>query len=199
MKSAHLSIPQDFTRKLIAATGVGAVILAGTAIVSPDRAWANLLLMGYYLITLGLGGALFIALTTVTGAGWSTAFRRVPEAMTGLLPVAGIILLAVLAVRLPQYGWHHHGEGDAGTFWFKEFWLQPQFLAMRAIGYVLLWTAFAKLLVGSSRRQDGRLKGSNTPINMLTSILFLFVFAITISLAGVDWIMALEPLWFSTM
>jgi hypothetical protein len=199
MTSTHLPVSRDFTRKLIGATGIGAVVLAGTALIAPERAWANLLLAGYYLITLGLGGALFIALTTVCGAGWSTAFRRVPEAMTGLLPVSGLILLAVVAVRLRQYGWHHHGEGDAGTFWFKELWLQPPFIAIRAVAYVLLWIAFARLFVGNSRRQDKLPCPSNAPINMRVSIPFLFVFAITISLAGVDWIMALEPLWFSTM
>jgi len=198
MKLEQLSVPHDFNRKLIAATGIGAAILAVTAVISPDRAWANLFVAAWYLITLGLGGALFIALTTVCGAGWSTAFRRVPEAMTGLLPIAGILLLATVAIRLPQYGWHHHGTGDAGTFWFKELWLQPSFLAVRAVVYVLLWIVFAKLLVGKSRRQDEQKKPSPAP-SVVTSILFLFVFAFTISLAAVDWIMALEPLWFSTM
>ncbi|MCP4784844.1 MAG: hypothetical protein GY878_14915 [Fuerstiella sp.] len=198
MKLKQLSVSPEFKSKLRTATGVGAAVLAITAVVSPDRAWANLFVVAYYLITLGLGGALFIALTTVCGAGWSTSFRRVPEALTGLLPVAGIVLLSVLAWRLPQYGWHHHGTGDAGTFWFKEFWLQPAFLAARAVGYVLLWIAFARRLVGKSRIQDQQVNPVPAP-SAPTSILFLFVFAFTISLAGVDWIMALEPMWFSTM
>ncbi len=198
MKLKQLSVSPDFKRKLMIATGVGAAVLAITAVVSPDRAWGNLFVVAYYLITLGLGGALFIALTTVCGAGWSTAFRRVPEAMTGLLPVAGVILLSVLALRLPQYGWHHHGTGDAGTFWFKEFWLQPSFLAARAVGYIVLWIAFARRLVRKSRTQDQLMNPPPAP-GVPTSIVFLFVFAFTISLAGVDWIMALEPMWFSTM
>ena len=198
MKLEQLKVSHDFTRKLIISTGIGAVVLAATAVNSPDRAWANLLIVGYYLITLGLGGALFIALTTVCGAGWSAAFRRVPEAMTGLLPIAGMLMLGAVVSGLPRYGWHHHGEGDAGTFWFKEFWLQPSFLVVRAVGYVVLWIVFARLLVGNSRRQDQQANASPAP-STRTSILFLFVFAFTISLAGVDWIMALEPLWFSTM
>lgn len=198
MKLEQLSVSHEFNRKLIVATGIGAAILAVTAVISPDRAWANLFVAAWYLISLGLGGALFIALTTVCGAGWSTAFRRVPEAMTGLLPIAGILMLATVAIRLPQYGWHHHGTGDAGTFWFKELWLQPSFLAIRAVAYILLWIVFAKLLVGRSRRQDEQTNPSPAP-RVLTSILFLFVFAFTISLAAIDWIMALEPMWFSTM
>ena len=198
MNNTDLSIPQSLNRKLITAAVVGVVIVALTAVVSPARAWANLLLASYYLITLGLGGALFLALTTVTGAGWSTAFRRVPEAMTGLLPVAGVAMLATIAIRLPEYGWHHHGGHDPGTYWFKELWLSPKLLMMRAVIYVLLWIIFAKLLVGQSRSQDLR-GGEQRPINPMISALFIFVFGITITLAGIDWIMSLEPLWFSTM
>jgi len=198
MKIQQIIVHNDFNRILVATTGIGAAILAVTAVISPDRAWANLFVTAYYLITLGLGGALFIALTAVVGAGWSAAFRRVPEALTGLLPIAGLMMLATIAMRLTQYGWHHHGEGDAGTFWFKEVWLQPSFLALRAVIYVALWIIFAKRLVGTSRRQDEQSNAAPAP-GVGTSILFLFVFGFTISLAGVDWIMALEPLWFSTM
>jgi len=199
MKPAPLQLPQALTRKLVGVTLIGVLILAASASFSPDRAWANMLLGSYFLVTLGLGGVLFIALTNVCGAGWHVAFRRVPEAMTGLLPLAGLILLGVLAIRLPQYGWHHHGEGDAGTFWFKEQWLQPNFLAARAVAFVLLWCCFGWLLVRNSRRQDAAGRGSKSRINTGISALFLAVFATTFSLAGVDWIMALEPLWFSTM
>ena len=198
MKSQPLTVPDGFRQKLMSATGAAAAVLIVTAGLAPDRGWCNLFVIAFYLLTLGLGGALFVALTTVCGAGWSAAFRRVPEAMTGLLPIGGVLMLACLAMRLPQYGWHHHGDGDAGTFWFKEFWLQPSFLAARAVIYVVLWVFFARLMVGASRRQDRNSTGQAAP-GTVTAILFLFVFAFTISLAGIDWIMALEPMWFSTM
>ena len=199
MNSSESIVTATFSRKLITAAAIGAAILGATVIVSPDRAWANLLLMSYYLITLGLGGALVLALTNVCGASWNVGFRRVPEALTGLLPVGGVLLLTALAIRLPDYGWHHHGEGGAGTFWFKEIWLTPSFFAFRAVTYVLLWIILSRIMVGNSRRQDVHSEKINARINTRVSVLFLAVFAITISLAGIDWIMALEPMWFSTM
>ncbi len=199
MTSSNAVIPRASARKLVAATVSGAVLLALSNLFAPNRVWANLLVGAYYLVTLGLGGALFIALTNVSGGGWQAAFRRVPEAMTGVLPVAGLILLGTIAMRLGEYGWHHHGEGDVGTFWFKEFWLSPQFLAIRAVAYLLLWVAFARALVRRSHQQDALSSASNARIPAGTSSVFLAVFAITISLAGVDWMMALEPMWFSTM
>ena len=64
---------------------------------------------------------------------------------------------------------------------------------------MLLWIILSRIMVGNSRRQDIHPDKSNARINTRVSVLFLAVFAITISLAGVDWNMALEPMWFSTM
>ncbi len=176
---------------------------------SPLRIWSNLLVVAYYLVTLALGGALFLALTYVTGAGWHVAFRRIPEAMASLVPKTGIAILVVLALRMNQYGWQLHAgapEGtDAGTYWFKQLWLDPPFWMARAAIYVLLWSVLALSLVAFSRRQD-RLNPQELPRaigsmkwSVRLSALFLVVYSITFSLASVDWIMALEPMWFSTM
>ena len=56
MKTSR-SIPLKLVQKLTVTSMIGAAVLALTAVVSPDRAWANLLLISFYLITLGLGGA----------------------------------------------------------------------------------------------------------------------------------------------
>ena len=178
---------------------VGAVVLAAGVAVAPIRAWSNLLIGAYYLLTIGLGGAVFVALTSISGAGWHVAFRRVPEAMAKMVPITGVVMLVVLAVRMRAYGWHHHGEGDAGTFWFKELWLAPQFWLARAAVYIVLWSLLSGWIVTRSRRQDDSGDATITTGNVRLSALFLAVYAVTFSLASTDWIMALEPMWFSTM
>ena len=184
-------------------TWIGAVAAAVAAIglvVSPDRAWSSLFVATFYLLTIGLGGTLFVALTYVTGGGWHVAFRRVPEAMARIVPFAGAAIVIVLALRMRQYGWHHHGEGDAGTFWFKQLWLTPTFWLLRSVGYVVVWSLLGGWLVNRSRVQD---KSSATSECLTGSIrlsaVFLIAYALTFSMASVDWIMALEPMWFSTM
>jgi len=176
---------------------------------SPLRVWSNLLVVSFYLVTLALGGAVFLALTYVAGAGWHVAIRRIPEAMAALLPKTGLAILAVLALHMHAYGWQLHpgapADTDAGTYWFKQLWLNPPFWLARAAIYVLLWSVLAAGLVGLSRRQD-RLEWQDRTGAMHVmqwsvrlSALFLVVYTITFSLASVDWIMALEPMWFSTM
>ncbi len=185
------------SRKLALLAIIATVVLAVGVTMAPERIWSNLLLVGFYLTTLGLGGALFIALNYVCGASWNIAFRRIPEAMAILLAPAGLGLLAVLTVRREQYAWHAHG--DAGTFWFKELWATPSFWMLRAVVYLVLWILFSRVLVAVSRRQDrsGSLRLSH--LNKRLAAFFLVIYAVTFSLASIDWIMLLEPLWFSTI
>ncbi len=177
----------------------GGLVLAVGCGIAPTRIWSNLLVGTFFLLTLALGGALFVALTYVSGGGWHVAFRRIPEALATMLPIAGGAMLLVLVGRMRQYGWHHDWHGDAGTFWFKERWLTPSFWALRAVLYVVLWSFLAGWLVARSRRQDRAGSPSLAAGNVRISALFLAVYAVTFSLASVDWMMALEPMWFSTM
>ena len=99
--------PQARRTLLTMALG-GLLVLVIGSLFSPLRVWSNLLVITYYLVTLALGGALFLALTYISGAGWHVAFRRIPEAMASLLPKSGIAILVVLALRMHQYGWQLH-------------------------------------------------------------------------------------------
>ncbi len=116
-----------------------------------------------------------------------------------IVPVAGTAVLVVLAVRMQLYGWHHHGDGDAGTFWFKELWTQPSFWLLRAVVYVVLWVVLSAAMLAVSRRQDASGGVGLTMLNRRLSAVFLIVYAATFTLASCDWIMLLEPMWFSTI
>jgi hypothetical protein len=177
-----------------------AIVLAVGCVMVPERIWSNLLIVGVYLVTLALGGTLFIALTYVANASWNVAFRRVPEAMAVALAPAGLGLLAVLAARCRQYAWHpHSGEPDAGTFWFKELWTHPTFWMIRAVAYIAVWLLLSRMLVAASRRQDYSKDLGLTLFNRRLSAVFLLVYAPTLSLASCDWLMLLDPMWFSTV
>jgi len=194
-----LTSSTSVSRQMARLAMFAAIVLTIGAVMAPERAWSNLLIVGFYLTTVGLGGVLFIALNNITGASWHIAFRRIPEAISALLVPCGLGLLAVLAWRSEQYGWHHHGEGDAGTFWFKELWTTPSFWMIRAAVYVSLWIVLSRAMVGISRRQDKTGGVKLTLLNKRLSAVFLLVYAITFSLASCDWLMLLEPMWFSTV
>jgi len=70
---------------------------------------------------------------------------------------------------------------------------------LRAVVYVVLWILFARALIAVSRRQDssGSLRLSH--LNKRLAAFFLVIYAVTFSLASYDWLMLLDPLWFSTI
>ena len=174
--------------------GIGAVALVAALFVSPSSAWAALA-AGYLLTGFGLAGLVFVAIQYACGAGWSVAFRRVPEAMTAILPVGLLALALVFVARPSLYPWTSH-ETHAG---FQRFWLRWPFFFGRAVVYMAVWTAFAIAMVRTSRRQDDDGAVSHTRRAVHLSIVFLIAFALTFWLASFDWIMSLDPSWASTI
>jgi hypothetical protein len=178
---------------------LGGVTLAAGLFVAPQRTWVNVLLVSYYLVGLGLGGLLLVALHYVTGARWSTPLRRVPEAMTAVLPLAAVGLAAVLLCRPSLYPWSTPASAAGSESALQHLWLNRPFFLVRSLVYLGLWLAFAAAVVRNSHRQDREDDPAPTGRNIRLSAAFLVVFAITCWLASYDWIMSLEPKWASTI
>jgi hypothetical protein len=180
---------------LRALAGCGAVTLAVGAAIAPDRIWPAVLISGLLLTGFGLFGVVFIAIQYAAGAGWSTSFRRVPEAMAMLLPAGAAVLIVGLVAHPSAYPWTTHAP-HAG---FQQFWLRWPFFLARAVVFLALWTGFAYAIVRTSRRQDVDDNLRHTYSNIRLSVAFLIVFTLTFWLASFDWVMSLEPNWFSTI
>jgi hypothetical protein len=179
--------------RILAIAGAAA-LLCGLAW-QPTLTWASLLIAGYLLTGFGLAGIVFVAIQYASGAGWSTAFRRVPEAMTMILP-AGAALLALVWICQPSmYPWTSHTPHPG----FQQFWLRWPFFLVRAVLYIAAWIGFSTAIVRASRRQDDDRSVNHTRRNVRLSIIFLIVFAVTFWLASFDWVMSLEPNWASTI
>lgn len=194
----EFSLPAGATRLMKALAIVGGMtFLVGTAL-APQRAWPDFLLASYFLLQLSLGGIFFVALQYITGSGWSVALRRVPEAMAALLPVGAIGLGLALLLHPSLYPWTSRA-GEVGFLGFKRTWLNFPFFLARSVIYLFCWVAFTFAIVRTSRRQDLDGDVAHTHRNVRLSAAFMVVFGITFSLASFDWMMSLEPRWYSTI
>lgn len=155
-----------------------------------------MLLAGWTLVGLGLAGAFFVALGYAADATWVTAFRRVPESMTRVLPWAALVLGLLFLLHRSLYPWTSGTEAAGG---FKQLWLSTPFFLVRAAIYFGIWISCATALVRNSRRQDRDGDREWTRRNIRLSAAFLVLFGVTCFLASVDWIMSLTPHWYSTM
>lgn len=180
-------------------TVIGAITVIGGAIVQPQLMWASVLMVSFLVVSFALSGVLMIALQYLTGAGWSIALRRISEAMAGLLIPGLIGIAAVMILRPSLYPWTTEAVGDHGFAGFKGFWLNHANWLIRAVVYAVIWLFFSFALRWHSRRQDVDGEFSHTRWNVALSAMFVICFALSYWLASVDWLMSLEPLWFSTM
>jgi len=193
---AELRLSMPFQRWLQGLAAGGFLVLGAGLLFAPQRAFASLLMAGYCLICLGLAGIFFVAVQYASGAAWSTAFRRVPEAMSAVLPYGAAILAVVMVFGGSLYPWSHEHEVLTG---FKAMWLNFPFFLARGILYVALWLLFTKAILKTSRLQDDTRDPAATSRNARLSVIFLVVFGVTFWLASFDWIMSLEPHWASTI
>ena len=179
---------------------VAGVVTAVGALLDPVHTGTALLTAAMYVLGMALGGLAFVAFAYLTKAGWSVAIRRVPEVFAATLPLGAVLILLALVFLPWIYEWSHADvvEGDP-ILQSKAGWLSPAFFWVRAVAYLVLWLLFARALNRSSTNQDldGDVRRTNR--NVALSALFLVVFAVTFSLATFDWLMSLEPHWFSTV
>jgi hypothetical protein len=155
----------------------------------PQRIWANLLVVSYYLFGLGLGGALFLALLSLTGARWSTLIQPILIRLTALVPAGAAGIALVVFARPSLYPWT---ETDPSGSTFQAFWLSRPLFLFRTLLYLFGLWVMTSMLVHTMRREEiDNKKGK-------VSAAFLVVYALICWLASTDWIMSLEPKWSST-
>jgi hypothetical protein len=168
----------------------------------PQRTWPHLLLNGFYIVSLGVSAAFFLATQRATGARWSAALRRIPEAFMMVLPVAAILLALLFSARQNLFPWSHPGAFDQLTTPAgKVFYLRTPWVLGRIIGIFSLWTIFVLIFRRTSLAQDKMPERSLALHARLTryGVLFIPIFAITFTLTAYDWLISLDPSWFSTM
>ena len=190
----------------IALCAVGVVAFVVGLFTATDRTWLNLLIDGWFVLALGVGGVFFVASQRLANSKWWSPMRRVPEAFS-LLLIPGAALMIVLALGFRSlYPWtvpnspamlDEHPLIRAGRLTY----LAPNFVYARMIIIVLLWTLFALRMRKISLAGDASSEaGASAYVRLYRySGGFAPLFAITFAMASYDWLISLEPKWFSTM
>jgi hypothetical protein len=158
-----------------------AVAMAVTGVVvAPREVWPNVLLSGYFLVGLGLAGGFLVAIHDASNGRWLGPVRRIACSLTRLvLPGSAIALVAITVGGSDLYvAWHGH-QLHGG---FKAFWLERTFFTIRAFVYVAVWLASIRML----RKGRG-------------AAAYIVIFSLTVWLSSFDWVMSLEPHWYSTI
>lgn len=154
-----------------------------------------------YCLSIALGGLFFVLIQYVTRAGWSVLVRRIAENVAGTIPV--FILPGVILFGFGLHTLYHHWSGPEAAhdpiLAGKAGYLNDKFFLARTIFYFVVWTLIARRFRNQSLRQDESGDPEITRGLQILSGPSILVFAITMTFAGIDWIMTLDPHWFSTI
>jgi hypothetical protein len=164
-----------------------------------ERAWIDLLVTAFFLVSLPLAGLVFIAIHRLANAGWWSAIRRVPEALMSLMPLAALPMLAVYLGRHVLYPWSRPGATADPVIAAKSAYLNEPFYLGRMLLFLGLWSLFAVLMRRSSLAEDRKGGLAQHRHQARLSAVFIVTFAVTFSFASFDWLMSLDPAWASTM
>ena len=179
---------------------VGLIILILSYYVDNTRAAFNNLILLMVLISIGLGSLFIIGLEYLGGAVWSTVFRRIPEFLGGVLLIVPIVAIPVYLNMHSLYHWAHPEAVNADlVLQNKAAYLNTTFFTIRMIFYFTVWILFYLLLTKNSKKQDKTKEQKLTKINVRLSAIFMPLFALTITFSAIDFLMSLEPHWFSTI
>jgi len=139
----------------------------------------------------------------VVRAGWSVSLRRLSENVAATLPFQLLLFLPiVVGFGHPLFAhWADpaHVDPNDTVLLGKQGYLNPTFFFVRVAACFLVWIALAWLFRSASLRQD---ESGDPAISLRLSRLAapgLLLFALTVTFAAFDWIMSLDPHWFSTI
>jgi hypothetical protein len=202
----QLKIPTAFRIITIILICIGAGTFLFGILSDSVRTWANYLIVNYYFLSLALGAAFFLALQSITQSGWSVGFRRVPEAMMAYIPIAAVFFLLLSFGVHDLYIWSNEDAVvNDPVLQHKSVYLNIPFFFFRLIIFFILWIIFTRIIRKISIMEDMSDPADQASVmtlfnkSELFSKIFIFIFALTFTLSAFDWIMSLEPHWYSTI
>ncbi|MFD2892538.1 quinol:cytochrome C oxidoreductase [Flavobacterium chuncheonense] len=169
-----------------------------------NKPWAAFYVACIFFMLLSVGVLAFYAIQYAAQAGWSPILFRVMEGITGyLLPGSIIFILVLVAAGMhmnhlfvwmdPEVVAHDHLiQGKSG-------YLNVPFFLGRAVVFLLLWNFFRMKMRKYSIDQDTATSFIPYKKNFKLAATFLVIFIVTESLMSWDWIMSVDPHWYSTL
>jgi len=203
----------DLVKAQMGLLGVGAALtLAGYLLGLDDGKHGQLSYLVGYMGVLGicLCALFFTMIHHITRAGWSVSVRRLAENIASTLPFMLLLFIPIVI----SFGSHDHSiyghwtetfnlapgdEGYDAVVAGKSGYLNPTFFFIRVIIYFGIWIGLATFFRRNSIKQD---ETGDPAISLKMSRVAapgLLLFALSLTFAAFDWIMSIDPHWFSTI
>ena len=162
-----------------------------------------------FVLTITLGGMIWLMIQHVVRAAWSVAVRRIAESVVRMMPLLALLFLPILVPALmgksALYIWLDEVfvAGDAEFMPTKQVvyhaYLNPTFFFVRLGVYFAVFIGLALFFTRNSLRQDETGDLKTTRKMEIASAPLIPLFALSLTFIGIDLFMSLDPHWFSTI
>jgi hypothetical protein len=150
--------------------------------------------------SISLGSMGVLLLHSATGGDWGVEVRRVLESGMKLIPIQALLFIPLLLGLGDLYEWARpDAVAHDAILKHKSGYLNVPFWIGRSVFYFAIWILIARVAGRLSLRQDQEASRDVARRLRLFSGPALVVYILTMTFAAVDWIMSLDPHWFSTM
>ena len=166
----------------------------------PQQFYFSYLTAFIYFLSLALGALFFVLVQHATRAGWSVVVRRAAEVVAATLPLFAVLFLPLLAGVHDLFHWTHADvvRGDE-LLRHRQPYLNLTFFQVRAALYFVVWTGLGLGYYLLSVRQDRTGEHAISRRLRTWSAPGLMLFALSLTFAAFDWVMSLDPHWYSTI
>ena len=184
---------------------IGLVLFILGLVIEPRQALMSYLFAYTTVLTIVLGALIQVMMGNVTGARWFTVIRRVTIHVVGSMPALVVLAIPLFVGLSTIYSWTAPSAMPAATRDIVErklAWLNAPFFVGRGILYLVVWLASAEILRRWSLQLDrmhGLAAAADTRRLRRLSAGGLVAVGLTLTFASYDWLMSLEPTWFSTV
>jgi hypothetical protein len=185
------------------ALAVGVVGLAACAIgavLDPAAFFPAYLFAFMFWLGIALGSLAILMLYHLVGGGWGFPVQRVFEAAALTLPLLLVLFVPLLFGLGVLYAWARPDALAADPLLqHKSAYLNPLFFSIRAALYFAIWIGMALLLNRWSHQQDRTDDPALARKMRDLSRFGLVLYMLTLTFASIDWVMSIEPDWYSTI
>ncbi len=174
-----------------------------------NKPWSALYVACIFFLLLAMGVLAFYAIQQVAQAGWSPVLFRVMQGITAYLPIGSLLFFILLVLCGMHFNhmfvWMADGVADPTSPNYdaiianKVGYLNVPFWLIRAAIFLIGWNLYNYYTRKNCLAQDAATDDSYYKKNFKMSAGFLVFFIVTESIMSWDWIMSIDPHWYSTL
>jgi hypothetical protein len=187
-------------RVALIAGAVGLGLSALGLLGNPAYFFRSYLIAYVFWLGIALGCLAVVMIQHLTGGVWGLILRRTLEGATRTLPLLALLFVPLAFGVHQLYEWADPSVvANDEVLRHKQPYLNVPFFLARAAGYFVIWLAVAFFLNHWSAEQDATGDPHLPRRFRLLSAPGLMLYGLTVTFMAVDWLMSLEPHWYSTI